>query len=520
MLTGYYCHGILNEVSDKYVYKNGGKVSETMIFSAVSDTFIKIEVNMSLLGRKKEQEVLGDCLDSEQAEFVVVYGRRRVGKTYLVREFFNNEFTFYATGVNEVNTKEQLEYFNDSLVEYGCCEKKAPQNWREAFGRLKELLCEKDVKRDPLTGKKIVFLDELPWMDTAKSGFKTALEHFWNGWGASQKDLLLIVCGSATSWIIQNVLGNHGGLYNRVTRQIHLKPFSLFECEEFLKSKGLSLSRKDVTDCYMVFGGIPYYLNLLNRRYSVVQNIDALLFQENGQLYYEYDHLFASLFRKPQKHLEIIKVLAKKRCGKTRAELIKETKIADGSLFTKAVEELEQCGFIRAYKNYAKKQKEQYYQLIDPFVLFYMNFRTEKKYTSWAKYYGTPGYYSWRGNAYEILCLNHLSQIKEALGISGVDSMEYSWRSVGDTKGAQIDLLIDRMDNVINVCEMKYSSEAFVIDSDYEKELTHKLEVFRGETKNKKTLHLTLISASGLERNRHSNVVINLVPGDELFRPG
>lgn len=472
---------------------------------------------MSILGRKKEQEILGDCLDSAQAEFVVVYGRRRVGKTYLVREYFNNEFAFFATGINEVNMKEQLDYFNDSLIEYGFEEKKAPESWREAFNRLKELLMQPDIKRDPITGKKVVFLDELPWMDTAKSGFKTALEHFWNSWGASQKDLLLIVCGSATSWIIQNVLGNHGGLYNRITRQIHLYPFSLRECEEFLQSKGFSLSRRDITDCYMVFGGIPYYLNLLNRRYSIVQNIDALLFQENGQLYYEYDRLFSSLYRNPQKHMEIIKALAKKSKGMTRTELIRDTKIADGGLLSKTIDELEQCGFIRSYRNYMKKEKEQYYQLIDPFVLFYQNFRVKKEYSSWTKYYGTPGYYSWRGNAFEILCLNHLPQIKAALGISGVETMEYSWRSSSAKKGAQIDLLIDRMDNVINVCEMKYSTEPFEIDAAYEEDLLHKLEVFQRETKNKKTLHLTLVCASGLERNKHSNIVINVITGDELF---
>ena len=473
---------------------------------------------MNLLGRQKEQEVLEDCLNSDQSEFVVVYGRRRVGKTYLIKEFFNNEVSFYATGVAETNTKEQLDYFHDSLLEYGSKEKRPPQNWREAFSRVKEILSQQNVKRDPLTGKRIVFLDELPWMYTTKSGFKAALEHFWNSWGSSQKDILFIVCGSATSWIIHNVLGNQGGLYNRITRQIHLRPFSLSECETYLASKGLMMNKKDVSDCYMVFGGVPYYLNLMNRRYSLVQNIDFLLFRQNGQLYYEYDRLFHSLFRNPKKHMQIIFALSKKQSGRTRAELIKDTGIADGGLFSKALEELEQCGFIREYKNYAKSKREQYYQLIDPFVLFYLSFLQEKKHVSWVNYYGSPGYYSWRGNAYEILCLNHISQIKSALGISGVESMEYSWRSTGPGKGAQIDLLIDRSDNVINVCEMKYSSEPFVIDSGYEGVLTHKLEAFRCETKTKKTLHLTMICASGLERNKHSNVVINVINGDELFR--
>ena len=473
---------------------------------------------MSIIGRENEQQLFEDCLDSDQAEFVVVYGRRRVGKTYLVKEFFNTEFSFFATGVEEANMKEQLEFFNDSLIEYGSTTKRAPESWREAFRRLRDVLSQTDVYREPLSHKRIVFLDELPWMDTPRSGFKAALEHFWNSWGSSQKDLLLIVCGSATSWIIRNVLGDHGGLYNRITRQIHLYPFSLYECETFLTSKGINMSRRDIAECYMVFGGIPYYLNLLNRRYSLAQNIDTLLFQSGGQLYYEYERLFKSLFRNPKKHMAIIEALTNRRSGRTRAELIADTKIADGGLFSKALEELEQCGFVRAYKNYTKNANGEYYQLIDPFVLFYLNFLVKKEYSSWTKYYGTPGYYAWRGNSYEILCLNHLPQIKAALGISGVDSTEYSWRSSGNTRGAQIDLLIDRMDNVINVCEMKFSSEPFLIDADCEENLTHKLETFRRETKNTKTLHLTLISASGLERNNHSNVVVNVIPGEELFR--
>ena len=472
---------------------------------------------MNIIGRKKEQELLSDCVDSGRPEFLVVYGRRRVGKTYLIREFFNNEFTFYATGVNNVNTKEQLEYFNDSLIEYGCDEKTAPKTWREAFSRLKELILSPETRRDPVSGKMIVFLDEVPWMDTVKSSFRPALDHFWNSFGSTREDLLLIVCGSATSYIIKKIIGDQGGFHNRITRSIRLMPFSLKECEAFYASNDIPISRLEIIQSYMVFGGIPYYLNLINRRMSLTQNIDALLFNPNGQLHYEYERLFSSLFRNPGKHLSIIQSLSRKGTGLTRKEIVDDTGIADGELLSVALEDLEHCGFIRKYNNYIKKKKEGYYQVIDPFVLFYNKVIAGGKTTSWIHYMGTPGYNAWTGFAFEIVCLNHIDRFKEVLGIAGIESAEYSWRSQTSNPGAQIDLLIDRTDNCINVCEMKYSGSPYVIDAEYEKKLRYKQECFRNETKTEKALHLTLVTSSGLSHNSHSGVVVNEIDADELF---
>lgn len=479
--------------------------------------FCQEDMAMNITGRRTEQSILDDCLNSGKPEFLVLYGRRRVGKTYLIREFFNNEFSFYATGVDNVNTGKQLGYFYDSLKEYGLSGQSKPRDWQEAFLYLRQLLSDKNVKREPLTGRRIIFLDELPWMDTARSDFRSSLEHFWNSWASGQKDILLIVCGSATSWIMKNVLGNHGGLYNRITRQMLLNPFTLKECEDFFSTNGVILSREDVIMSYLIFGGIPYYMNLFNRRLSLAGNVDVLLFQENGQLYHEYDHLFHSLYRNPGKHLSIIRAMSANRSGMTRKEIIEKTKIADGALLTQAIEELEQCGFIRRYKNITKNKKECFFQIIDPFVLFSLNIMTGREFDSWIKHIGTPAYYSWRGNAFEIVCLNHLKQIKNALGITGVESNEYAWRSKEKKNGAQIDLIIDRADNVINICEMKFSSEPFEIDSACEKDLIHKLETFTKETGSKKAKHLTMISASGLVRNPHSGIIVNTITGDDLF---
>jgi AAA+ ATPase superfamily predicted ATPase len=408
---------------------------------------------MKIVGRNTEQELLRECLFSGRPEFLAVYGRRRVGKTFLIKEYFENSFSFYATGVPNQKTAQQLKYFHQSLQQYGCPEKKAPGDWLEAFSRLRKLLERDDAQKDPVSGKMVVFLDELPWMDTARSDFKGALDYFWNSWGSSREELLLIVCGSATSWIIKHILADTGGLYNRVTRTMHLQPFSLHECEEFYEANGVAMSRTQIIESYMIFGGIPYYLNEYNRRFSLAQNVDVLYFRDTGQLHFEYERLFRSLFKKSEKHIAVVEALAKRKQGLSRTQIIEETGISDGgSSLSTVLSELEQCGFIRKFSDYSKAKYGACYQLIDPFILFCNQTKSRKEIISWVSFTGTPGYYAWRGLAFEIVCLLHTSQLKKALGISGVDSMEYTWKSDAMKNGAQIDLLIDRRDQVVNLC--------------------------------------------------------------------
>ena len=472
---------------------------------------------MNIIGRHREQNLLQTCLESKRPEFLAIYGRRRTGKTYLVKEYFRNQFSFYATGVANASTKEQLEVFGDTLRRFGSCEKSRPKSWIEAFSHMRDVLELPNIKRDAVTGKRVVFLDELPWMDTARSDLKTGLDYFWNSWGSSQPDLLLIVCGSASSWIIENVLNDNGGLYNRVTRQLHLKPFTLHECEELCAMNGFSMGRKQLMESYMVFGGIPYYFNMLDNRLSVPQNIDNLLINENGELHYEYDRLFKSLFKKSELHKSVIDVLSSRRYGCTRTELIESLGLNSGSTLTTVLSELEQCGFIRRYKVSVSSKQGFIYQITDPFILFNYYFLRNMKTGSWLKYINTPGYYAWCGNTFEIICLNHIEQIKNSLGISGVETYEYTWRSKKATPGVQIDLIIDRADGVINLCEMKYSSGEFVIDPAYEKELLYKMEVFRKETLTDKSIHITLVAVNGLKKNEHAGIVLNTITATELF---
>ena len=322
---------------------------------------------MSIIARKYENEQLEKTLNSKQSEFVVVYGRRRVGKTFLIKEFFNEKFTFYSSGVLQGKTKTQLKAFNQSLIEYGSKYKDTPKDWFEAFSRLKELLTSDTTYRHPINNKKIVFIDEVPWMDTARSDFKAAHDYFWNTFASTDKDLIFILCGSATSWIIKNLLTDKGGFYNRITMKNHLMPFTLKECEEYFKFKQASFTRYQIVEIYMIFGGIPYYLNLINDKLSIAQNVELLCFNKNGALYYEYESLFSSLFKNYEHHLAIIEQLSVRKAGMTRTEFTNVKEIGGGTPLTIALLELEQCGFIRKYTCYNKNKYDSFYQIIDPF---------------------------------------------------------------------------------------------------------------------------------------------------------
>ena len=473
---------------------------------------------MKIIGRKRECNEIERCVLSKRPEFVVVYGRRRIGKTYLIREYFKHQFAFYATGVTDEKTAGQLRAFHNSLKEYGDPEKKAPKDWYEAFARLKKLLNEPSVRREPINNRIVIFLDELPWMDTARSDFKSALDYFWNTWGSACPDLLLIVCGSATSWIIDNLLEGKKGFHNRVTRRIRLLPFCLRECKELLELNGIDLPDAQIIDCYMAFGGVPFYLNMLDPRLSIVQNIDELFFKEYGDLHDEYHILFHSLYKNPEKYIMIMKELSKRKRGMTRMELTEVKEIGGGEGLTKRLKELCECGFIRKYRNFVKEKYDAIYQVIDPFTAFYHNFGTEnKELSSWKKYANTPSYNAWRGNAFEMVALNHVFEIKKVLGVSGVESEEYAWKSEGGPPGAQIDLLIDRCDGVINLCEIKYSNDPYEITAEEYKNLQRRAAVFQEETGTKKSIHITLITGNGLMQNKYSGIAMNVIRGEDLF---
>ena len=469
---------------------------------------------MKIIGRKKEQHALQQYVESDKPEFVAVYGRRRVGKTFLIKEFFGTSFSFYISGMANATKEEQLDNFNATLISYGNIPYPRVDNWMDAFRQLIHLL-ENSRKK----GKKVIFFDELPWLDTPRSGFITGLEYFWNTWAAARPDILLIACGSATSWMTNKLLKNHGGLHNRVTRRMAIEPFNLAECEDFFQHKNIILNRKSIVECYMIFGGIPFYINMFEKELSLAQNVENLCFKKNGELQDEFSILYSSLFKNSEKYELIIKTLAKKKMGMTREELIQETKLQGGGLTT-ILEELEQCHFIRSYHTYAKKTKERLFQLIDFYSLFYINFiKTAQQNDEhfWTSLLGSAKHRAWSGYAFEQVCMSHAAQIRKKLGISGIVTYSAAWRSKNPEQGAQIDLLIDRNDGIINLCEMKYADDEFIIDKKTDENLRNKKSAFMRETKTRKTVHFTMVTTYGVKHNEYWGNIQTEVIMDDLF---
>ena len=469
-----------------------------------------------MIGRIDEQRRLREAFESEYSEFVAVYGRRRVGKTFLIREQFNYKFTFQHTGLARTNTREQLQSFQLSLRRQGYKKAPLPGNWIEAFDMLKDLIEWSREKR------KVVFIDEMPWMDAPRSSFLPALENFWNGFAAARKDVVLIACGSATSWIVKKLLKNKRGLHNRITYRIHLQPFTLNECEQYAIQRRLGMNRHQLIEGYMALGGIPYYWSLLDKSMSLALNIDRLFFSKDGELKGEYNELYASLFNHPEKYLLVIETLGRKRLGLNREEIIKEGKLESNGKLSEILEDLENCGFIRKYNMIGMKSKGALYQLTDCYTLFYFRFIHDNPANDehfWSKSIGTGEYNNWCGLAFERVCLLHSRQIKAKLGISGIISSEYAWSAEREEgkRGSQIDLLIDRNDGVINLCEMKYSKAPFRIDANFEANLLNKRTRFIDATHTKKAVHFTMVCSQGLERNSYADEIQSLVTGGDLF---
>ncbi|MDR3094657.1 MAG: ATP-binding protein [Bacteroidales bacterium] len=467
----------------------------------------------TIIGRQKEQEMLSEYEHSPKSELLVVFGRRRVGKTFLIKEYFDNHFFFYISGAENATKKMQLKNFNLALKKHSKYPYPAVEDWQDAFEQLIHF-----IENSKNEGRKVIFFDELPWFDTMKSGFLSAFEYFWNTFASARNDIFLIVCGSATSWIVNKIIKNRGGLHNRVTAQIHLNPFTLKETEEFLTYKNIVFSRYQIAECYMIMGGIPYYLEQLKKGKSLSQNIDNLFFNKDSILTDEYRKMYASLFKKFDKHVKIIEILGKKRSGMSREEMVAQSKIPDGGGLTGVLSDLEMCGFINVYNSYNKKSKNRIYQLVDFYSLFYLTFIKNNLQTNpnyWSNLTESSTKLSWCGYSFELVCLMHIEQIRRKLGISGVVNYVNSWRS--EDKTCQIDLLIDRNDHVINVCEIKYSKNEYSIAKDDDCELQAKLAKFRSETATKKALHLTMLTTFGVSKNQYYGNIQSEITLDDLF---
>ena len=478
----------------------------------------------NIIGRKKEIRELQDLYDSGKSEFIAIYGRRRVGKTFLVDEALKGRITFRHAGLSPVDEnnqknsmKDQLRHFYYSLQLQGMKKSKCPATWMEAFYMLATFLESKDDGN-----RQIVFLDELPWLDTPRSGFITAFEGFWNTWACHRDNIMLVCCGSANSWMLNNLVNNHGGLYGRTTYEIKLAPFSLGECEEYFHQKGIKISRYDIVQSYMILGGIPYYLGYMKKGLSLAQNVDQLFFAKDAKLKIEYDRLFASVFANPEEMKRIVNLLATRHTGYTRMEISEKLKLPSSNNLTKMLGGLIASDFIERYVPFGSKKRDERYRLIDPFCLFYkknVEGRIGLDEDFWMHNITSASVNSWRGFAFEEVCFRHIEQIKKALGISGVSSTQSAWSMKGgnESDGTQIDMLIDRKDNIVNMCEMKFYNEEFCVSKSYHATLVHRQNMLSSVLPRRKAIHNTLITTYGLSYNEYSGDFQQVITMDDLF---
>lgn len=488
------------EESERVLYKGG--------------VFVSLK---NLIGRQEEIRRLQRCLEENRAQLVILYGRRRVGKTYLVNEFFEGRFDFKITGAYQEKKEVQLRYFAEELSSQTKRECKTPKDWIEAFRMLREYLSSL-----PADEKHIVFFDEMPWLDTMHSDFLPAFEHFWNDFGCALHDLIFVVCGSATSWMTEKIAENKGGLFHRQACSICLQPFTLRETETYLRSLGIEWSRYDITECYMILGGIPFYLSLLDPERSLSANIDNLFFRKRAELWNEFNQLYRTVFTNSDQYIRIVEALNTKKSGLTRSEVARVSGIANNGNLSEMLRNLVNSDFVRGYSSFGKKKNETVYQLRDYYTLFYFRFLKDyfgRDEQYWTHSYGSGARNAWAGLTFEQVCKDHILQIKQKIGIAGVLSEESCWQRKGgeDMDGAQIDMIIDRRDHVIDLCEIKFSEYEYVIDRDCEQDLRRKRETFRQATGTGKTIQIVMITTYGLKQNKYSGLVSSQVVLDDLF---
>ena len=473
-----------------------------------------------MIGRKKELEILANAYASKKAELVAVFGRRRVGKTYLVGSFFEGKIDFELTGLKDGTKQQQLRNFAYSLKDVQKLEDLPPPpiDWLEAFHQLKTYL----ESLGNTEKRKVVFIDELPWMAGGRSDFLTGFSYFWNSY-AAKANIVVVICGSATAWMIQKIINDKGGLHNRVTRRIHLQAFTLAETEAYFQEKYIAFDRYQLLLLYMTMGGIPHYLDQVEGGKSAIQNIDDICFQPQGLLRTEFDNLYSALFSNSDRYESIVSALSSTWKGMSRAEIISKTKISDGGGLTMMLQELEQSGFISSYIPFGKKKKDTLFRLTDCYSLFYLKFIRDiplKETISWQSLSKTQMWITWTGYAFENICFHHIDNIKAALGIAGVHTNQYSFlaKTTDEIEGTQIDLLIDRQDSVISLCEVKFYNDELVLTKEDADNLRRKKSIFRHVTSTKKQIFIVLITTFGLIKNKHSlGLIDNVLDMNALF---
>lgn len=480
-----------------------------------------------MIGRKKELALLNSLCEEEKSKLVVVHGRRRIGKTFLVDYMFQTHrkdcLFFKFTGSADQNSSVQKDYFVEAIYEWFKVEPSKPiEKWHEVFIFLKRTI-EAEIKEKNHQGKVIVFIDEVAWIDKHnKAGFLSAFGHFYNTYIEKNNNLIVILCGSNASWIKNKILKDTSGpLYHRVDVEIPLYPFDLQETKEYLiKEKRFDIDDKSVVDIYMILGGVAKYLSYLDSKLSIAQNINKLFFSLHAPLYSEYEALFKSLFYdKSSNHRKIMDLLISKQSGFEMMEIEKLLKEIKSSTLRVNIEELIDTGFIKPIARYAHASRNTKYIACDPLCNFFIKWvqpLSKNDIASLIDYFETKStshdYIIWQGFAFEMVMISNIELYLKARGLSsGVKSIgywDYTTQSE-DESGAQIDILIEYIGNTYDIVECKYYNDEFIIDKAYAKNIQNKKEMFiKYGIKNKKfDLKVVMLTTYGTKINQYYNQV-------------
>jgi hypothetical protein len=410
------------------------------------------------VGRKNELRMLNDAYRSGKDELVVLYGRRRIGKSSLVKRFAEKKKAYYEFEALEGETTPgQINHFLQQLkkqIDDPILDSVRFANWEQVFTYLTEKVINRKSKV-----KKILFLDELPWMAAGRIRLVSLLKYYWdNHW--KSKHVMLILCGSVASFMVKKVLHSNA-LYGRTTIEILLKGFSPEEAARLLSKKR---SREETLNYQLVFGGVPKYLEQINTSQSFNKNMNTLCFSPHGIMLKEVERIFYSQFREPRTYLKIINLL--KNGIFSLSEISSKTKIPSGGGLKQYLKNLERAEMIRSYIPFDRSGNSKFkkYTLADEFLVFFFkymgpNLRVIKESSS-RRLFETltqNSFDSWLGFAFERFCLKHAGLLALVMDFADDILLASPYFKKNDER-FQIDLLYQRADRVITVCEIKHQN--------------------------------------------------------------
>jgi AAA+ ATPase superfamily predicted ATPase len=466
------------------------------------------------IGRKVEIAQLTALIDLPRPSIAVIYGRRRVGKSELIRHVTQGKNVLSFEGLEGQPKHKQIKNFLFQLSAQSNIREKNISDWPDALILLRTLTQD---------GQWIIILDEFQWMANYQNELVSVIKMIWEKYLSQNPDLTLILCGSIASFMKSKVLKS-SALYGRTDYELNLHELNLSEISEFFPGKGSD----EVIDTAMLVGGIPKYLELISEYPSLYDALEPLAFSQDGFFKTEYDRLFASHFGKKPIFMKIIQTLATNPYGLTTGKLAKEMQVASGGTLCHQLDDLESAGFLHSIIPFDKPEgsKLRKYILMDAYVRFYHSIirgsmkETTPPNTQFHAIMSSPRYAAWAGMAFEFLCMRHHKEISRILGFHGIPytAGPFFQRKTLDTPGVQIDLLFERSDKILVLCEMKYLLAS--VPGDIIDQVNRKVSALQEKYPGRTILKVLLTKTGSTETVAKKGYFFRIIRADELITHG